>query len=107
MAENLKALVDEMKSKGIETALLKKGGGLVYSTFAMEDPAPYLLRYLENNAVLMMKRAGDELSEIEINAQGRALLALPLEGYVLAGIIKEDNDRKVLREYAKTLEDML
>ncbi|MBU0586813.1 hypothetical protein KJ780_04830 [Candidatus Micrarchaeota archaeon] len=30
-----KQLVEEMKGKGIETALLKSDGGLVYSNFAM------------------------------------------------------------------------
>lgn len=106
MAVDFKQLVDEMKGKGIETALVKRDGGLVYSTFGMDDPAPYVTQYLANNAQLLMAELGDEAKEIEMAFEGRFLIVIPLDSYILVGIVKGEEDKKTLRSYVESIKSM-
>lgn len=104
--QDFKKIVDEMKSKGVETALLKKDGGLVYSTFGMEDPAPYISQYLVNNSQLLMEQLGDRAKEIEISFQDKFLVLIPLENYILLGLVKNKEDSNVLRSYVESIKSM-
>ncbi|VVB98117.1 Uncharacterised protein [uncultured archaeon] len=106
MAADFKQVIDEMKGKGIETALVKREGGLVYSTFGMEDPAPYVSQYLANNAQLLMAELGDEAKEIEITFPDRFLVLIPLDSYILVALVKTREDKKVLRGYVDSIKSM-
>ncbi|MBU0586814.1 hypothetical protein KJ780_04835 [Candidatus Micrarchaeota archaeon] len=98
-----KGLVEEMKGKGIETALLKSDGGLVYSNFAMDDPAPFISRYLANNAHFLMDELGDDTKEIELSLENRILMIVPLNGYLLLALVKNKEEKKVFRDYIETI----
>lgn len=104
--EDFKKVVDEMRGKGVETALVKRDGGLVYSTFGMEDPAPYVSQYLANNAELLMQQLGDSAREIEIAFQDRFLLLIPLGNYILVGLVKTREDENTLRSYVESIKSM-
>lgn len=103
---DLKGTIDEMKGKGIETALVKREGGVVYSTFAMEDPAPFISQYLMNNAHFLMAELGDEAEEVEISQEGKMLIVVPLKQYILLAIVKSNEDKKSFREYAKSIKSL-
>ena len=105
--EDFKHIVDEMRGKGIETALVKRDGGLVYSTFGMDDPAPFISQYLANNSQLLMEQFGDRAKEIEITFKDRALLLIPVGNYVLLGLLKGKEDRETLRGYVQSIRSML
>ncbi len=104
--DDFKKIVDEMKVKGIETALVKREGGLVYSTFGMEDPAPYVSNYLANNAQLLMAELEDEATEIEIKAGEKFLILIPMDKYVLMGLVSNPEDRKTLHGYVESIKAM-
>ncbi len=95
-----------MKGKGIETALVKRDGGLVYSTFGMDDPAPYIAQYLANNAQLLMAEIGDDAKEIEVAFEDNFIVLIPLDGYILVGLVKTRDDKKVLRGYVDSIKSM-
>lgn len=103
----LKNLADEIKGKGIESALLKRDGALVYSTFGMDDPAPHILQYLTNNAQLLMAELEDEAREIELSFKDKFIVIIPIANYILVGLVKTREDKKVLREYRDTIQSML
>ncbi|MEW6528604.1 MAG: hypothetical protein AB1391_01810 [Candidatus Micrarchaeota archaeon] len=94
-----KEIIDKMKERGIETALVKYDGGLVYSTFAMEDPAHYVAQYLASNAQLLMSQFNDRVKEIKIEFKEKSLIFILLEDYLLVSQIKNDEDKKILYDY--------
>ncbi len=102
-----KELMEELKGKGVEIALIKRDEGLVYSTFAMEDPAPYIAQYLANNAQLLMSQLEDEVREIELSFEGRIAMVFPTDTHVLLGVLKSKEDKKVLREYVARIKELL
>ncbi len=98
-----KQVINEMKEKGLETAIIKRKGGMVYSTFAMEDPSPYIVQYIANNAQLIMSQIDDDAKEIEITFEGKLLVLIPMDKYILIGIIKNKEDKKLLHNYANSI----
>ena len=100
---DIKKLVQEMKSKGIETALLKNDGGVVYSTFGMDDPAPSISEYLANNAHHLMAELGDEAKEIELSFEGKMLVMVPLGKYLLLAIVTSKESKKEFRQYVESI----
>lgn len=105
--EDVKQIVDEMKSKGIESAVINADGGLLYSTFAMEDPAPYITRYLMNNAQLLMTELKDEVKEIEIAFEDKFLVLVPLKSYIFVGLMKTQEDKKIFHDYIESIKASL
>lgn len=100
-------MVDEIKNRGIETALIKRDGTIIYSTFEMKDPAPNIIQYLANNAHFLMKELEDEAKEIEITFENRSIILVPLELCIFVGIIKNDEDKKIFRDYIESVKTML
>ncbi len=104
---DFKAIIEEMKGKGIEVAVVSRAGGLLYSTFAMDEPAPNVSLYLANNAQLLMEQIGDDAKEIEISLEDKLLVIFPAAAHVILGLVKDMEGKKILRDYADTLKTAL
>ncbi len=107
MVMDYKKQMDKMKEDGMESALIKKGAGLLHSTFNMEDPAPYVSEYLMNNSELLMGEFQDGVREVEIAVDGGFMVLVPLGDHVLIALIKTREEKKGLLEHIKSIKSAL
>ncbi len=99
---DVKQLFDDMKKKGLDAALVS-ASGTFYSTFELEDPAPSIAQYLDNNSRLLLAELNDSPSEIEVAAGEKSALLTPMGEYTLVCMVKSAADRKHAAELAKAL----
>lgn len=99
--ETIRSLLNEMKSAGINGALLRIDGTLVASTIALDEMGLQFLSSFSNTADALMKEAGDRQREIEITIDNLFLVIIPIGTYLLCGILKDREKKNTLREYAQ------
>lgn len=100
-------LLESLKGLGIGSVLVRKSGGLVYSTVQIEDVVANTLASLGKVTETLLKRTGDEQKELEITADNDLIVIIPVKSHFLCGILKSRDQKKTLREYAAKLKAVI
>jgi predicted regulator of Ras-like GTPase activity (Roadblock/LC7/MglB family) len=100
-------LLNELKEKGIGSALMQVDGTPVASTIALKDSDAALLASVANVADAIMKREGDKPAELELSFGGLILVIVPVNSHLFCGMIKDRSDKKTVLEYAQKAKEFL
>jgi len=101
MAEELEAILNEMKAKGIGGAIVSPDGVVVHSTIALNEATSGLIASVSNVSDALMKRMGDQHKEIEISFGGLIVVMIPVKRHIFCGMVKEREEKKIVQEYAQ------
>lgn len=104
---DVRTLLESLKTTGIESALIRADGGLVFSTFHLDDAGAAALAGTSNVAGTLLQRGGDAQRELEIVMENDLIVLLPLKSHFLCGVLKNREQKKTLREYADRLGKMI
>lgn len=96
-------LLDGIKGKGIETALIRKDGILLHSTITLDETAPAIISSLANITDELMKQASDSQKEIEITIDGIYFVIIPIKEFLLCSPVGDRELKKELRTLAEQL----
>ncbi|MBI5222844.1 hypothetical protein HY990_00315 [Candidatus Micrarchaeota archaeon] len=107
MAPEIDSLLNQLKSKGIESALVRVDGVLVQTTMALNDSSVSLLTGLFTSSDALCKRLGDSQKQIQLSLGDSLLIIVPLKNHFLCGLIKNPEDRKYVVEMADSLKAYL
>ena len=100
-------LLTDMKNNGFSGAVIRTDGLLLSSTISLNESGASTFASLSNVFDALLKNLKDTQREIEISAGGIFLVLLPVDQYILCGVIKNREEKKNLREYADKLKQML
>ena len=107
MANELEAILNEMKEKGIGGAVVRTDGVAVASTIALNDVSSGLLASVANVSDALMKKMDDNQKEIEISFDGLILVMIPVKNHIFCGMVKERDEKKIVQEYAQKAKNHL
>ncbi len=88
-------------------ALIRTDGVLIASTIAIDDVGSRFLSSVVNIINALMKENEDNEKEIEIIVDNLYVTIIPLHNHFLCGILKEREEKKIIREYAERLSTSL
>jgi hypothetical protein len=94
MVENI---LNDLKTKGIECALVRKDGVLVYSTLTLDEATPDIIASLSAVSEELMMRTNDRQKEIEVSLGGIFFVMVPFKEFILCGAVKDREMKKDLR----------
>ena len=100
-------LLESLKSSGIQCAVFRKDGGLVASSFHIDDGTASTLSSIGNVADALLQRVGDTSREVEVVMDTDLLVIIPVKSHYLCGILKNRDQKKTLREYADKLAKLI
>ncbi len=100
MAGEIETLLNDLKSKGIASTLVRVDGVMVHSTLAMNDLNSGLLSSLSNTSDALLKRLDDSQKEFELAYQSSILFAVPLKNHVFCGLLNNREEKTIFRSYA-------
>ncbi len=98
---DIENLMNSMKSKSVESALIRKDGILIHSTLTLDETVPNIVASLANVTDELMKQAGDSQREIEITLDNIYFVIIPIKEYVLCSPVNERELKKELRDLAE------
>lgn len=107
MNSNKETLIDDLKTSGISAALIRKDGISIYSTITLSETGPAVFANVANICDAISKESGDTPKEIEVGFSGMFLVILPVSDYLLCGIVKDRELKKLMRECADKLAKIL
>lgn len=107
MAGEIESVVNELKTKGIASTLIKVDGLMVYSTLAMNDLNSGLLSSLVNTSDALLKRMDDSQKELELAYQSSILFAIPMKNHIFCGLLNNREEKPTFRLYADRLKEYL
>lgn len=99
--------LEEMKNNGYKAALVKKDGQLFKSNFQFDDPLPSILSSFLNVSDAILKQARGEGREYEVQLEDSILIAIPVSEYYLISYIDDREKKKIIREYATKIKELL
>lgn len=100
-------LLQELKSKGLEVAIIRNDGLLVSSTINMDDVTPNVISSLSNISDAMFKQIQDNQKEIEVTFDGLYFVILPIKNLLLCGLVKQREQKKDLRDASEKIASMI
>ena len=96
----LKEVLDEMKDAGIEGALVRNDGVMVYSTMPLDEGGAKLISSFGNVLDAMLKSVGDTQREVEVSLNRKFLVMIPIRTHVLCGMLSNRDKKENLRGFA-------
>jgi len=96
----LKDILNEMKNSGIEGALVRNDGVMVYSTMPLDEGGAKLISSFSNVLDAMLKSIGDTQREVEIALNKKFLVMIPIRTHVLCGMLSNRDKKDDLRGFA-------
>ncbi|MGV8084638.1 MAG: hypothetical protein ACP5N9_00090 [Candidatus Bilamarchaeum sp.] len=107
MAGEIEIVLNDLKSKGIASTLMRVDGVLVHSTLAMNDLNSGLLSSLVNTSDALLRRFDDSQKEMEVAYQSSILFAIPLKNHIFCGLLNNREEKPTVRLYADKLKEYL
>jgi hypothetical protein len=107
MAEELEAILNEMKDKGIGGAVVRVDGVQVCSTIALNDLSAGLLASVSNVSDALMQKMKDSQKELEMSFGGLILVMVPVNDHIFCGMVKSREEKKTVLEYAQKAKSYL
>ena len=105
--EGASELLDEMNSKGITGAIVRKDGIIVHSTFSVSDSAASMLATVSNTSDAILKRIKDKPQETEIAFGNLIILVIPIKEYLFCGAMKSREQKQPVRQFAERAKKLL
>jgi len=96
-------LLNSLKGKGVETALIRKDGVLIHSTITLDETAPTIISSLANITDELMKQSSDSQKEIEITLDNIYFFMIPIKEYILCSPVADRELKKEVRGLAEKL----
>ena len=96
-----------LKAKGIECALIRKDGLMIYSTLTLDETTPNIISALTSITDELMRQVSDKQKEIEVSIDSVYFVVLPINSYLLCGVVKERDAKKEMRAVAEQLKTLL
>jgi hypothetical protein len=93
--------LEEMKSAGINGAVVRKDGILIHSTFAINETGAGLLAKVQNVSDALLNIAKDKANETEIAFGNLILVIIPMNDFLFCGAIKDREQKSIVRKYAQ------
>lgn len=103
----LETLLNELKEKGIGSAVVQVDGVPVASTIALKEADAALFASVANVADAIMKRDGDSPTELELSFGGLILVIVPVKSHLFCGMIQDRSNKKTVIEYAQKAQEFL
>jgi len=97
-AAEVENALNELKSKGIECAIIRKDGILIYSTLNLDESAPNVIASMANVTNELMRKNSDVQKEIEVSIDGVYFVVIPIKDYFLCSVVKERDAKKIVRD---------
>lgn len=105
--EGMEQVLESLKAKGIESALIRQDGLMVHSTLTVDEATPGIIASLANITDELMKQGSDQQKEVEITVDTMYFVAIPVRTFLLCGIVKDRELKKDLREAAAQIRKFL
>lgn len=96
-------IIQELQGKGIAAALVRKDGILIASTIGFEEGAQNVISSISSITEELMLNVSDSQKEIEINIDSSFFVIVPVNSFLLCGLVKDRELKKELREAAEQL----
>ena len=105
--EELNLLLQEMKEKGIESAVIRKDGVQTASIISLDETTAQTISSFSNTIDAIMKTMKDKNNEIEISSDKGYIVIIPVKEYYLFSVIESREHKKTIREYAAKVAALL
>lgn len=105
--KNVENLLNDLKGKGVETALIRKDGILIHSTITLDETAPTIISSLANITDELMKQNSDSQKEIEITMDNIYFVVIPVKEFLLCSPVTDRELKKDLRALAEQLKETI
>ena len=103
----LSSILEDMKSQGVNGAIVRSDGVLVHSTIAIPDSGAQMLASLANTSDALMKRINDRQREVELTFDNLILVIIPIKDHLFAGAVKSREQKKIVRDFAAKAKEAL
>ncbi|MBI2080046.1 hypothetical protein HYT84_04735 [Candidatus Micrarchaeota archaeon] len=100
---DLEGILQDLKSKGLEVAIIRKDGVLVRSSISMDEVTPNVIASLVNVSDAMFKEIEEEQKELEATFDGLYFVMIPIKTFILCGLVRQRDQKKELRAAADKL----
>jgi len=103
--QTVQTIMDSTKHAGIQVALIRQEDGrIVYSTFDVDQAVASGVAHTFRMADALLRKLEDQNKEMEIVADGSILFAAPAGNSILFAVLKDREQKKILRESAVKLQ---
>ena len=99
----MESILNDLKTKGIECALVRKDGVLVYSTLTLDETTPDIIASFCATSDELVRRTNDRQREIEVSLGGIFFVMVPFNEFILCGAVKDREMKKDLRAAVELL----
>ncbi len=103
----LSSVLEDMKSQGVNGAIVRSDGVLVHSTIAITDSGAQMLASLTNTSDALMRRINDRQREVELTFDNLILVIIPIKDHLFAGAVKSRDQKKTIRDFAAKAKELL
>jgi len=107
MEEEVNKFLSELKDGGIESAFIRKDGVKIHSTITLDENTSNLIVSLSNTVEAIMKKVKDKNNEMEVSTEKGYFIVIPIGDFYLCGITEDREKKKMLREYAKKIAEII
>ncbi|MBI5046899.1 hypothetical protein HZC07_04170 [Candidatus Micrarchaeota archaeon] len=107
MGQELETILNEMKEKGINGAIIRIDGTPEQSTVALSEIAIGLIASVSNISDALLKRMNDRQKELEVSFGEQILYMIPVKNHLFCGMIKDREEKKTVSEFAEKAKQYL
>lgn len=102
------SLLNELKSKGIDSGIIRKDGILAYGSLpAGGENTAAIISSVANTAEALLSKVKNSSKETEIALEGSFLVLIPLKDFILCSMVKDREQKQLLRECAEKVRLLL
>ena len=80
---------------------------MIYSTLTLDETTPNIISALTSITDELMRQVSDKQKEIEVSIDSVYFVVLPINSYLLCGVVKERDAKKEMRAVAEQLKTLL
>ncbi len=92
------SMVDKLKEKGIDSAVITRDGKIKEQSGALDDSVVVLSAGIVNRMAVVFEQVKDSVEEIAIETASKKIMLVPFEKEFLIAFVKDEQDKKAVRE---------
>lgn len=105
--EGLEKVLLDLKEEGILGAVVRNDGLLLSSTLSLSKSGATAVSSFSNVCDALLKTLANTSHEIEVSVGGAYLVIVPTGNYLMCGILKDRDQKKLLRTASEKIKAVI
>ncbi len=105
--EGLEKILIDLKEEGIVGAVIRNDGLLLSSTLSLSKSGASAVSSFSNVCDALLKTLSNTSREIEVSVGGMYFVIVPVGNYLMCGMLKDREQKKLLRAVSEKLKTVI